>query len=497
MEDHDFIAFDLGAESGRTILGSLKSRRLSIREITRFPNEMVTIDGHLHWDIHRLFQQMKYGLAACSSMSAKPVSIGVDTWGVDFGLFGPDGSALELPYCYRDLRTDGMMEEFFKLIPRERVYELTGIQFMKLNSLFQLFAAKRQDPMVLDKAARLLFMPDIFNYFFTGTTKTELTFATTSQLYNPRAKAWEGELFSALGVSKSMMQEIVAPGTVLGRVNQSVSEETSVSGVSVVATASHDTGSAIAAIPAEGDDWLYISSGTWSLMGIETKQPIITRDALELNFTNEGGVEGTFRFLKNITGLWLLQQCRKAWSQEQLYSYDDLTKMIGQAAPFRFLVDTDDPAFFNPASMPDAIRQYCRRTGQPGPHTHADFVRCILESLALKYRATLDQLRRLNPRPMSRIHLIGGGAQNELLCQFTANATGLPVLVGPIEATATGNSMVQALAFGDVQSLADIRNIVRASFPPVSYEPREVEAWESAYLRYLKLTGIEQGTNRI
>jgi rhamnulokinase len=497
MDEHTYIAFDLGAESGRTILGTLKNRQLSIQEVTRFPNEMVTVGGHLHWDIDRLFQQMRKGLAACVSVGAKPLSIGVDTWGVDFGLFGPDGSALELPYSYRDHRTDGMMEEFFKLVPRKRVYELTGIQFMQLNSLFQLFAAKRQDPILLEKATRLLFMPDIFNYLFTGLTKTEFTFATTSQLYNPRAGAWEGELFSALGVPRSIMQEIVAPGTVLGRVKKAISAETSIGGVWVVAVASHDTGSAIAAIPAEGDDWLYISSGTWSLMGIETRQPIITRDALELNFTNEGGVEGTFRFLKNITGLWLLQQCRKTWSQAQQYSYDDLTKLIGQAAPFRSLVDTDYPAFFNPPSMPEAIRQYCRETDQPSPESHADFVRCILESLALKYRATLDQLRRLNPRAMSRIHLIGGGAQNGLLCQFTANATGLPVLVGPIEATATGNIMVQALASGDVQSLADMRKTVRDSFQSVSYEPREVEAWESAYLRYRKLTAIGQRTNTI
>lgn len=488
MDERTFIAFDLGAESGRTILGSLKNRQLSIRELTRFPNEMASLAGNLHWDIHRLFQQMKQGLAACASMSAKPVSIGVDTWGVDFGLLGSDGSFLELPYSYRDHRTDGMMEEYFKLISRERVYELTGIQFMQLNSLFQLLAAKRRDPILLEKATHLLFMPDIFNYFFTGLTRTEFTFATTSQLYNPRSGAWERELFSALGVPTSIMQEIVPPGTILGRVTNEIAEEASLGEISVVAVASHDTGSAIAVIPAEGDDWLYISSGTWSLMGIETKHPIISREALELNFTNEGGVEGTFRFLKNITGLWLLQQCRKAWSQEQLYSYDELTKLIGQAAPFRSLVDTDDPSFFNPASMPDAIRQYCRETGQPIPRSHAEFVRCILESLALKYRATLDQLRRLSPRPMSRIHVIGGGAQNNLLCQFTANATGLPVIVGPIEATATGNIMVQALASGEVRSLVDMRNIVRASFQPISLEPLEVEAWESAYLRYTKLT---------
>lgn len=366
-EERTFVAFDLGAESGRTVLGTLKNRQLSIQEVTRFPNEMATVDGHLHWDVDHLFQQMKKGLIACKSMGARPLSVGVDTWGVDFGLFGADGSALEMPYSYRDHRTDGMMEEYFRLISRERIYELTGIQFMQLNSLFQLFAARGHDPALLEKATRLLFMPDIFNYFFTGVTRTEFTFATTSQLYNPRTKDWEGELFSALGVPKSIMQEVVPPGTVLGDLRREIAEETSLGELTVVAVASHDTGSAIAAIPAEGDDWLYISSGTWSLMGIETKQPIISREALEMNFTNEGGVEGTFRILKNITGLWLLQQCRKAWSQEQQYSYDDLTKLIGQAAPFRSLVDPDDRMFFNPPSMPDAIRKYCNETDQPSP----------------------------------------------------------------------------------------------------------------------------------
>ena len=489
-DERTFVAFDLGAESGRTILGTLRRRQLALRQLSRFQNEMVSIDGHLHWDIHRLFEQMKLGLSACGPAGARPTSIGVDTWGVDFGLFGPDGLALELPYSYRDRRTDGIMEEFFKLMPRERVYELTGIQFMKLNSLFQLFAQKRQRPALLEKASRLLFMPDIFNYFLTGVARTEFTFATTSQLYNPRAKTWEPKLFAALEVPQAIMQEIAPPGTVLGKIEKTVEEQNSVGDVSVVAVASHDTGSAIAAIPAEGDDWLYISSGTWSLMGIETREPIISREALEMNFTNEGGVEGTFRFLKNITGLWLLRQCRKAWSEEQHYSYDDLTNLIGRAAPFRFLIDTDDPAFFNPPSMPDAIRKYCTETNQPSPESHAEFVRCILESLALKYRATLDQLRRLNPRAMARIHLIGGGAQNGVLCQFTANATALPVLVGPIEATATGNIMVQALAAGEVQSLAEMREIIRSSFVPVSYSPREVEAWESAYVRYKEVTGI-------
>ncbi len=490
MNTHSFIAFDLGAESGRTILGTLADQRLHIQEVTRFPNEMQSFEGHLHWDIHRLFREMKSGLRACVSAHPQPEGIAIDTWGVDYGLLDRAGSFLGLPFTYRDHRTDGMMEEFFKRIPRERVYELTGIQFMQLNTLFQVFAAKRDHPSVFEQASRLLFMPDIFNYFLTGEAATEFTFATTSQLYNPRTKQWEEELFSALEVPRSIMQGIVQPGTILGKLSKSVAEETSLGGASVIAVASHDTGSAVAAIPAEGEEWAYISSGTWSLMGIETKQPIISELALRSNFTNEGGVEGTFRFLKNIMGLWLLQQCRKAWAEEQQYSYAELADLMNLAVPFRSLVDPDYAEFFNPPSMPEAIQSFCRQTDQPVPESHAEFVRCILESLALKYRVTLEQLRRLSKRPIRRIHVIGGGAQNRVLCQFTTNATGLQVIVGPVEATAIGNIMVQALALGYVNSLSEMRNIIRGSFEPVYYKPQDQELWESAYRRYTTLTHI-------
>jgi rhamnulokinase len=491
MNSRSFVAFDLGAESGRTILGTLADQQLIIEEITRFPNEMQPLEGHLHWDIHRLFREMKSGLRACVSAHPKPESIGIDTWGVDYGLLDRGGSFLGLPYTYRDHRTDGVMEEFFKRIPRDRVYELTGIQFMQLNTLFQLFAAKRDDPSVFERANRLLFMPDMFNYLLTGVTATEFTFATTSQLYNPRTKHWEPELFTALDIPRSIMQDIVRPGTILGKISRSVAEESSLGAISVVAVASHDTGSAIAAIPAEGEDWAYISSGTWSLMGLETKQPIISDVALSLNFTNEGGVEETFRFLKNIVGLWLLQQCRKAWAEEQQYSYAELMDLIDQTSPFRSLVDPDYAGFFHPPSMPEAIRRFCRETDQPVPESHADFVRCIFESLALKYRLTLEQLRRLSQRPISRIHVIGGGAQNRVLCQFTADATGLPVVVGPVEATAIGNIMVQALASGSVDTLSKMRAIVRRSFKPVQYHPRERDMWETAYQRYEVLTHLK------
>jgi len=488
MGGNSFIAFDLGAESGRTILGTLGGNRLAIQQVTRFANEMKSIGGHLHWDIDALFGSIKEGLHACSSLKVLPESIGIDAWGVDYGLLGSDGSFIDLPYSYRDHRTDGMMEKFFELVPRRRVYELTGIQFMQLNTLFQLYAATQQNPGSFERASRLLFMPDIFNYLLTGETKTEFTVATTSQLLNPRSKNWEPELFSALKVPQSLMQEIVDPATRLGMLRRSIAQEVSLAEISVTAVASHDTGSAIAAIPAEGEDWAYISSGTWSLMGVELREPIVSDEGLSSNFTNEGGVAGTFRFLKNIMGLWLLQQCRKEWSTTVQYDYDEMIRLAEGAKPFRSLIDPDYSEFFNPTSMTGAIRQFCQKTGQPVPVSHADYIRSILESLALKYRSTLDQLVRLTGQRVTRIHIIGGGAKNTLLCQFAANATGATVIAGPVEATAIGNILVQALAAGCVGSLKEMRAVVRQSFQPVSFEPKETDVWQSAYERYKTLS---------
>jgi rhamnulokinase len=488
MNEHAYIALDLGAESGRAILGSLQSDKLHIEEKARFANETLKIGGHFHWDVEALFSNIKNGMRACSQAEIRPESLAVDTWGVDFGLLGRDGSLLDRPYAYRDHRTDGMMERFFDLVPRQRVYELTGIQFMQLNSLFQLYASVLEDPGLFKRATHLLFMPDIFNYLLTGETKSEFTVATTSQMFNPRALDWDTELLSALGVPRSAMQNIVQPGTPLGSLKQSVAEETHLGGIGVTAVASHDTGSAIAAVPAQGDDWAYISSGTWSLMGVEIKVPIITEDALNANFTNEGGVEGTFRFLKNIMGLWLLQQCRKEWSSSAQYSYDDLIRLTDDAKPFRSMIDPDCSDFFNPQSMQDSIRVYCSKTGQSAPEKPAEFVRCILESLALKYRATLNQLRQLTGRRIAGVHIIGGGSQNRLLCQYAANAMGVPVIAGPVEATAIGNILMQAHALGHVGSLAEIRTIVRQSFQPVQYEPNDQAVWNSAYERFSTLT---------
>jgi rhamnulokinase len=492
MEEHSFIAFDLGAESGRTILGTLESNRLTIQQVTRFPNEMKTIDGHLHWDAGSLLGNIKSGLHECSAMKVRPESLGIDTWGVDYGLIEPDGSLVEQPYSYRDHRTDGMMERFFELVPRRRIYELTGIQFMQLNTLFQIFASTQQSPGRFGEGARILFMPDLFNYLLTGDVRTEFTIATTSQMLNPRTRKWEEELLKPLRVPATAMQELVQPGTSLGGLRSEIAQETSAGNISVIAVASHDTASAIAAIPAEGEDWAYISSGTWSLMGVEIREPIISDDAMASNFTNEGGAAGKYRFLKNIMGLWLLQQCRKEWAANVQYSYDELLRQAEGAKPFRSLIDPDYQEFFNPASMPAAIQQYCQETGQPKPEAPAQFVRCILESLALKYRSTLDHLRRLTGRGISRIHIIGGGAQNHLLCQFAANATGVQVLAGPVEATAIGNVMFQALAAGYVSSGDDIRRVVRQSFTPVTFTPQNVDPWQTAYERYKKISAMNR-----
>lgn len=485
MKGESFVAFDLGAESGRSIVGTLDSGRLSIRQLARFPNEMKTLDGHLHWDAHALFCEMKNGLRSCVASGVRPTSVGVDTWGVDFGLLDRNGDLVEQPYSYRDSRTDGIVEQFFERVPRQRVYELTGIQFMQLNTLFQLFAAKKFDPGLFDRVERLLFMPDLFNYYLSGVICSEYTISTTSQLLNPITKTWETELFDGLEVPVSIMQSIVQPGTKLGMLKGCLAEDLSLPGVGVTAVATHDTASAIASVPAGGENWAYISSGTWSLMGVEIASPIISAEVLASNFTNEGGVSGSIRFLKNIMGLWLLQQCRKDWSEVARYDYEGLVKLSEKAEPFRTFIDPDDALFFHPTSMTEAIRTYCKATRQCLPETHAHYVRCILESLALKYRVTLEQLRRLTGKTIDRIHIIGGGAQNSTLCQFAANATGLPVVAGPVEATAIGNILLQALAHGSVASLRDIRSVVAHSFSPVVYEPIGVEEWEGAFDRFV------------
>ncbi len=483
-----FLAFDIGAASSRAVLGSLEDERLSIKEISRFPNEMLSIHGHLYWNIYRLFEELKYGLAVCANYT-QVQGVAIDTWGVDFGFLAEDGTILGLPHSYRDPHTKGAMQGFFKKISKERIYELTGIQFLPLNTLYQLFVLKKSGSSLLKNAHDLLFMPDLFNYLLTREKKTEFTFATTSQLYNPRKKRWEGELFAALEISESLMQEIVQPGTIIGTLIPEIGKPLGWKSIPVIAVATHDTGSAVAAVPARGEDWAYISSGTWSLLGVETKEPIINNQAMELNFTNEGGVEGTFRFLKNIGGLWLLQECRKVWAAHRDFSYEELNNLALKAKPFQSIIDPDWEGFLCPANMPQAIRAYCESTGQTVPETPSELTRCILESLALKYRMVLDQLAKVYPHPIRKIHVIGGGANNRLLCQFTADASGLPVYAGPAEATSTGNIMMQAFTQGYLQSLNEMREVIRNSFELAALEPHEQEDWQQAYGRFREIVG--------
>jgi len=471
------------------MLGRLDSGRLELVEVHRFPNRMVNIGGSLHWDVHELFREMKLGLHLCSEKYTRtPASIGIATWGVDFGLLDEHGELIDLPFTYRDPRTRGAIEEFTRLIPRERLYDLTGVQIIPINSLFQLHALRRDQSPQLAKAAHLLFMPDLFNFLLTGRKQSEFTFATTSQLYNPRKRNWEGEILTALGISPAIMPDIGMPGTDIGPLLDSVRTEAGLANTIVRAVGSHDTASAVAAIPATDGNFAYISSGTWSLMGFESREPVITPLAREHNFSNEGAVDGGFRVLKNITGLWLLQECRRCWTHDgRTLSYDELVRQAGHAESFRSIIDPDDAQFANPADMPGAIAEYCRTTGQTAPDNTGLFARCILESLALAYRHTLEQIREIRAAPIERIHVIGGGSQNTLLCQMTADATGLPVLAGPKEATAIGNVLVQAMVEGEIDGLPELRRVVRRSFPPIVFEPRADPRWEEAYDRFREL----------
>lgn len=491
MAKKHFLAFDLGAESGRTILGTLDRNRLAIRELNRFKTGMSRINGHLYWDFIRFFEEMKNGMRICAAEAkVKPESIAVDTWGVDFTLLARDGSFLGLPYGYRDKRNNGAMEAFFKLVPKKEIYRLTGIQFLPFNTLYQLYAMVRERSPLLNCADSLLFMPDIFNYMFTGIKKTEFSFATTSHLYNPMTKDWEPKLFRALGISQKIMQEIVPSGTIIGDLDTDIIKETGIGKTKVVASTSHDTGGAVAAVPAEGEGWAYISSGTWSCVGAVTKTPIITADSLRYEFTNEGSAEGTFALLKNVMGLWLLQRCRAEWLKKKNYSYDELTKMALKAPAFKSFVNPDSSDFLNPLDMTKAIAGFCKKTRQPVPSSIPEYVRCILESLALKYRYVIDCLSKIQKRKIERIHIIGGGVQNKLLSQYTANATDLPVIAGPIEATAIGNILVQAIGLGYVKSLDEMREIIMKSFKTEKYTPENTAKWDEAYNRFMKIALI-------
>lgn len=487
MGKSSHIAFDLGAESGRTLLGTLEDGKLSVREVNRFPNKMIQVSGHLHWNAFELFEQMKAGMAKCAGEGVQ--SVGVDTWGVDFALLDRQGNVLGLPFSYRDHRTDGAVDSFLAKIPRERLHALTGLQILWVNTVYQLESMVRDKSPLLEIAADLLFMPDFFHYLMTGLKKTEYTFATTSQLYDPNRRSWCSEVFEALGLPISLMQEIVPTATVLGPLLGHVGKETGLGDIPVVAVATHDTGSAVAAVPATGDDWAFISSGTWSIVGVLTDKPVTNEVTLAGNFSNEGASGGNIRLLKNINALWLLQQCRRSWSPDGSLTYDEIREMAESAPALTAFVDPDHAGFANPDDMPSAICAFCRATGQKVPETRAQIARVVMESIALKYRSVVDKLRVLHGKPINKVHVMGGGARNGLLNQFAADAIGLPVLAGPLEATAIGNLLLQAKALGHVDSDDQIREVVRNSFEVETYEPSGLPEWEEAYQRFAEIEG--------
>jgi len=484
---NNFLAFDLGASSGRAILGTLKNRKITLKEVHRFENSMLHIHGNFHWNVFSLFEELKNGLSKCCiELKVCPETLGVDTWGVDFGLLDTAEKLIGIPYAYRDNRNISAMEEVFRIIPKSEIYKLTGIAMWPFNSLYQLHAWKRDQPDVLGIARTLLFMPDIFNWLFSGVKSTDYTFASTSQLINPHTRTWEPVLFEKLGLPLSIMNEILEPGTPIGKLVPELAQQLNLKDLSVVAVGSHDTASAIVSVPAEGNEYAYISSGTWSLMGIESDVPVISDKTLEYNLTNEGGVGRKIRLLKNIMGLWLLQECKRIWLEKgNGFTYQELVTMAEEAKPFQSIIDPDWMKFYNPEDMTREIKAFCKMTGQTEPSEPGQFVRIILEGLAFKYRIVLDQLREVSGKNLGKIHIIGGGSQNELLSQFTANATGVPVVTGPVEATAIGNLMVQAMAKGHVGSLNEIREVIRNSFDLKTFLPKNQSEWEKAYQRYL------------
>ena len=484
---HHFLAVDLGAESGRVILGSLISGKLTWKEIHRFPNGMLQIQGKCYWNVGNLYSEILKGIEICvQKEKTQPESIGIDTWGVDFGLLTKDGTLMGLPFAYRDSRIENAVEEVTSLIGKEEIYQLTGTHCAPYNTLFQLYGAKKHHPELINGAADLLFIPDLLTYFLTGEKKTEFSFATTSQLFNPLKKRWEERLFDVLDIPVGIMQEVIEPGTVIGYIEDNICKLTGINKIPVIAVATHDTNSAIAAIPGKGN-WAYISTGTWSLIGIERPNPLVNKDSFLLNFTNEGGVCQTFNFLKNHMGLWQIQQCKKIWKDKN-YSYTSLIEMANDAEEFVSFIDVDNLSFLNPENMCVAINDYCNRTNQKVYTDEGQVVRIILESLALKYRESIDQIIELTSEPIDEIFMTGGGTKNNLLCQFTANATGRRVKVVLAEGASVGNLLMQALALGYVKSLGEIRTIVENGSETITYEPARIDDWDRAFKSYKKIT---------
>lgn len=496
MVQNAYLAIDMGASSGRHVVGCFDGKRLTLEEVYRFDNAGVEVLGHLYWDLLGLWTHVRNGMRAAGARFGREVaSVGVDTWGVDFGLLGRDDQLLGNPYHYRDSRTNGMMERAFTIVSREEIFRHTGLQFMQFNSLYQLLAMKLANSQILQMAERLLMMPDLFHWLMTGQKSNEFTDATTTQFYNPIKGDWAAEMLAKFDLPSRILGPIVEPGTDLGPLRPNLAAESGLVSAHVVLPGTHDTASAVMAVPAasrpgERPDWCYISLGTWALLGVESPQPLVSDKVLALNFTNEGGVGRTYRVLKNICGLWLVQECRRVWNQAgRNWGWEDLNQLSAAARPLVAFIDPDAHDFLAPEDMPEAIRAYCLRTGQSVPADEGAVLRCALESIAMKFRYVLSMCEELVGGRIETIHIVGGGTQNRQLCQAAADACARRVLAGPVEATAIGNIMMQAVAAGDVGSIAQAREVIRQSFPVQEYLPQNTAAWQEGYARFLEILG--------
>ncbi|MFC5403993.1 rhamnulokinase [Cohnella soli] len=485
------LAFDLGASSGRALVGRLQTgesgvRTLEVTEIHRFPNHAIQVGNHLHWDILRLLHEMKKGIRTAFQLGYGPATFGIDTWGVDFGLLDANGELIGNPYHYRDPQTEGLIEEVNALVGKEKLFRESGLQLMPFNTIYQLYAMRKAASPKLDIARTLLLTPDLLAYLLTGIRSCEFSMATTTALYDPGKQAWNKALMERLGIPSDLFLEPVHPGTIVGPLSAEVMAELGVPAMQAVAVGTHDTESAVAAVPAGDEPFAFLVCGTWSLLGTEMAGPLLTDETLALDFSNEGGVGGTYQLLKNIMGLWILQECKREWDEQgREIGFGELAAMAEKAEPFRSLIHPDDPRFFGHGGMVDKIRAFCVETGQPVPRDEAEFARCIIESLALRYRQALEQAERLTGRVYAGLHMVGGGIQNTLLCRFTANAIGKSVWAGPVEASAIGNLLAQLLATGECRDLREARALVAASFPIDFYEPVVDASWENAYEKFV------------
>ena len=483
------LSFDFGASSGRAMLATLENGKIEMKEIHRFSNDPVIVNGTMYWDVLRLFFEIKAGITKAVNDGGFD-AIGIDTWGVDFGMLDKNGRLLANPVHYRDKRTDGMPEKVFEIIPKDELYSLCGTQLMNFNTIYQLMYLKLNEPELLELTDKILLIPDLFAYMLTGVMLDEATDVSTTNLFDPIKRDWNRDIIKRLGLPERIFADVIEPGEQFGMLSDEICEELGCEKVPVIAVATHDTASAVVATPSTSDDFVYISCGTWSLFGIENETPILTEAAAKANFTNEGGFKETTRFLKNIMGLWLIQESRRQWRREGVeVGFDTLEKEALEAEPFRCFIDVDNQAFAPAGNLPRRVKEFCERTGQYVPQTRGEIMRCIYQSLAMKYKHTFNGLNSLTGKDYNRINMLGGGIKDKLLCQLTADACGCEVLAGPTEATVMGNIAVVYYALGEIEDFKAIRQTVINSTDLKQYLPTNSEAWDKAYEDYLKIVG--------